>query len=397
MTDWDQHLPDQTINAIRNGLIEAGLVNPANLDAMMVNVNNQFAATLPTAGLAPSIRLLTELQRMNQVHNLRNGEVPLKQWLDSAAAMASAFDVGTVIDAALIALSGQQTALADDVADRTVARSGDPLNTDIVPEAMIAGSDLSLSIKYLRGGVETSRSVFKLLVHRHQDGQPEFTIGDTPWLVNGTGWMIGPRLLITNHHVINARDRVFVQESDASEADFRVQAETMRVLYDYHEVDKPSRTQVTGPGALIASDKKLDFAILRLPADAEERPPLRLRSHPILKSLTQALGTRVNVIQHPNGDPMRVGFRDNFVTIGDKSLLAYLTDTSSGSSGSPVCDDGWTVAALHAGSQSVSDKNIVIRGKKVKKENFGTPMSAILAKLQTDDPNLHDEILAAHT
>ena len=315
--------------------------------------------------------------------------------LSSAAAFAEPFEVGEVIDAALSELSEGASAIDERDAAKTIAGTDAPINTDVIPEAMIAGSDQSLSIRFLQGGLESSRSVFKLLVHRHLDGQPEFTTGDTPRLINGTGWMIGPRLLITNHHVINARDSVFANEEDASAEDFQLQAEALQVLYDYHETDQPSRIQITGPGALIAADKQLDYAILKLPDDAEERPPLRLRKHPIMKNLTQALGTRVNVLQHPNGDPMRLGFRDNFVTVGDNSVLAYLTDTFSGSSGSPVFDDGWSVAALHAGSQSVSDKNIVIRGKKIKRENFGTPMPAILAKLLENMPAVHGEILVA--
>lgn len=395
MTEWTQHLPDQMVSDIRTGLIDAGLATAPNLDALMVGVNRQYTAALPTVGLAPGIRLLSELQNMNRVHNLRNGDVPLQQWLMSANAIAEQFAVGEAIDAALLKISGEGTATIKAAAEESVSAADAVLNTDIVPEAMIAGSDDTLGIRYLRDGVRTARSVFKLLVHRHQDGQPEFTTGDTPRLVNGTGWMIGPRLLITNHHVVNARMRGLFNEPDASEQDFRLQAEKIEVLYDYHEVDQPSRRQVTGAGALVAADKKLDFAVLRLPGDAEERPPLKLRSHVIRKNLTQALGARVNVLQHPNGDPLRIGFRDNFVTIGDKNLLAYLTDTAAGSSGSPVCDDGWTVAALHAGSQSVSDKNIVIRGRKIKRENFGTPVATILENLKANHVALHDEILAA--
>jgi hypothetical protein len=51
---------------------------------------------------------------------------------------------------------------------------------------------------------------------------------------------------------------------------------------------------------------------------------------------------------------MRLGFRDNFVVVGDDDGLSYLTDTQFGSSGSPVCDDHWFVAALHSGSRTAA-------------------------------------------
>ena len=79
---------------------------------------------------------------------------------------------------------------------------------------------------------------------------------------------------------------------------------------------------------------------------------------------------------------MRLGFRENFVVFGSDKGLTYLTDTASGSSGSPVADDKWTVAALHTGSQDISAKNIKLLGKEIHEENFGIPIPAIMAKLR---------------
>ncbi len=405
MNEWKQHLPDQTIVDIQRGLIQAGLIKDQTLDLMLGNVSHQYAGSLPGAGLAPNPKLLGQLQAMNRVHNLRNGDVPLSQWLTTAVAIAGDHPVADVLDNILLNLSenvaprpGPAAGVAASVAASAAAPAGGGghglMNTDLEFEAMVAGSDDTLSVRYLSGGVQAARSVFKLLVHRHFEGEPEFTTGDTPRLVNGTGWMIGPGLMVTNHHVVNARMRGFVVEADATEADFKLQSENIQILYDYHQVDNPSHIIITGAAALVAANKDLDFAILRLPDGSPERPPLKLRMKLLRKTLAQALGTRVNVLQHPNGNPMRIGFRDNFVTIGDTDLLGYLTDTSSGSSGSPVCDDGWNVAALHAGSQSVSDQNIVIRGRKIKRENFGTPVPTLLATLKDNHPNLHEEILA---
>lgn len=91
---------------------------------------------------------------------------------------------------------------------------------------------------------------------------------------------------------------------------------------------------------------------------------------------------------------MRLGFRDNFVVFGDAARLSYLTDTDFGSSGSPVCDDRWSVAALHSGSRSISADDITIRGRKVRRENHGIPIPRILEHLETAHPDLHAEIEA---
>jgi endonuclease G len=89
--------------------------------------------------------------------------------------------------------------------------------------------------------------------------------------------------------------------------------------------------------------------VLRLDACAAERLPLRPRVNPLTRPQASALQERVNVLQHPAGDPMRLGLRDNFVVVGSNERLSYLTDTAGGSSGSPICDDAWHVAGLHRG------------------------------------------------
>jgi hypothetical protein len=142
-------------------------------------------------------------------------------------------------------------------------------------------------------------------------------------------------LLITNHHVINARRKEGIAEPDATKEDFRLQAEHTRILFDYVTKAVPNPVS-TVAGALLYADKKLDFALVRLPEATPHRSPLRLRTHAIRKTSVQALGIGVNLLQHPNGEPMRLGFRNNYVLLGDDRWLSYLTDTAVGSSGSPV-------------------------------------------------------------
>jgi endonuclease G, mitochondrial len=124
------------------------------------------------------------------------------------------------------------------------------------------------------------------------------------------------------------------------------------------------------------------------------RPPLRLRSNAITKPAERALQERVNVLQHPDGNPMRLGFRNNFVVTGTTDRLSYLTDTAGGSSGSPICDDAWFVAALHRGWSTIGGGPVTVWGREIRQENYGTPITAVLAHLGATHPDLLAEIQA---
>ena len=442
MAEWTGYLTDEELDDLRMAAIRADLVTSESASLLLSRMDRVFAASLPTGG-NPNMRLFGQLQKLNRVHNLRNGDVPLAQWLQTAIALASELPQRDFFEAMLAKLSqsslppaaARVAAPAPDVADALgslevlvlepaedsagnsppgtrgvtvevaevlrapsgsppsgspASDSSSPFNLNIRPEAQIASSDETVSVHFLNRALTTSRSVAKVLVHRHDAGQPSF-LGDRPWLVNGTGWFIAPHLLITNHHVINARRTVMQPEAPASDQDFKLQAENTTVILDYFDDNVQSERVASGAGALEAADVDLDFAILRLPTI--DRGALQRVNHLIRKTVEQPLGSRVNVLQHPHGQPMVLGFRDNFVVQGDEQLLTYLTDTNSGSSGSPVCNDRWQVAALHSGSRNIAAQNIKIRGQQVRSENFGIPILTIMAHLETHHPQLHAEII----
>ena len=66
-----------------------------------------------------------------------------------------------------------------------------------------------------------------------------------------------------------------------------------------------------------------------------------------LETSTVKAGDRVNIIQHPGGNQKRVSMYSNSVVFVGGNKVQYLTDTEPGSSGSPVFDKQWNVAALH--------------------------------------------------
>jgi len=102
----------------------------------------------------------------------------------------------------------------------------------------------------------------------------------------------------------------------------------------------------------------------------------------------------VNIIQHPGGQPKQIAIRNNLAAALQAGDLAYYTDTKAGSSGSPVCNDGWQVLALHKAS-TMSMGKFNYQGKDTAWVNVGTTMDAIVADLRANQPELWTQIHAA--
>ncbi len=82
-------------------------------------------------------------------------------------------------------------------------------------------------------------------------------------------------------HELPCRQRRLPLEQRASADDFRLQGAATLVQFDFYKTG--SAVQATRSAGCVASDAKLDYALLRLPADAPDRPPLRLRTSYITK------------------------------------------------------------------------------------------------------------------
>jgi endonuclease G, mitochondrial len=377
------YLSDDALLAVQRAAIDLGLNTDGNLVALTAGISPAFVGGNMVGG-TPSARLITLTARMNETKNLVSGEVPLAKWLNNAILLAGGSPEELVFRDALqkMATDSLPEAGASPDVDATPRSDGGSLEIKIE-------EDDTLGVGFLLRGAISARSVAKLRVHRHFDGSPSFVAGGEPDWGLGTGWLIGRQLLITNHHVVNART---TREPAASEADFALQAAASETDFDYLE-DGGDLTTVPVLEC-VASDRELDYALLRLDPAGADRAALRLRMNPLTRPQASALRERVNVLQHPNGDPMRLGFRNNFVVTGSAERLSYLTDTSGGSSGSPICDDLWHVAGLHRGWTTIAGEPVKVWGREIRQENYGTPIGLIVAQLQTKHPDLHAEIVA---
>lgn len=186
--------------------------------------------------------------------------------------------------------------------------------------------------------------------------------------------------MITNHHVVNARQD---GEPPAGDIDFRNQADATRVQFGYDFDGAPGNE--VGVVALEAWQATLDYVVLRI--EGTDRLPLARAARRV------ELGKEtvpVNIIQHPGGLSKRYGIRNNLVSASTNADLRYFTDTQSGSSGSPVCNDRWEVVALHRGATYV--EGVQFQGKSTAYVNVGTQLIAILDDLRKRYPALGAEL-----
>lgn len=188
----------------------------------------------------------------------------------------------------------------------------------------IMGKNDLMSIRYLELGLRVARTVGRV----HVRG-PDGTV-----LGYGTGFLVSPRLLLTNNHVL----------TDATSAG------ASRVEFDFQEgIDGRLQTSAFinfDPAAFFTTDKPLDFSLVGLKGDLRKIAPYGWNG---LSSAEGKIivGEYVTIIQHPSGERKQLALRENQVVDVLDKYLHYQTDTSPGSSGSPVFNDQWEIVALH--------------------------------------------------
>jgi endonuclease G, mitochondrial len=202
------------------------------------------------------------------------------------------------------------------------------------------GRDDLLPTSYLERGLMASRAVCRISV-----SDPVGT--SIEW---GTGFLISPRLLLTNNHII------------------ATPGEAARATIEFnYELDPEGRTRRATPfrldpgEAFLTSPRdQLDFTIVAV-HPASDDGAVRLSDFGFLRLDADAskveAGEFATIVQHPGSAPKKVSLRENqIVKLGDQTNAAqnnfiwYSSDTAPGSSGAPVFSDAWQVIALHHAS-----------------------------------------------
>ncbi len=234
-----------------------------------------------------------------------------------------------------------------------VGAADDPTRLELV----LDGTNL-LPFHFLRTGDRMGRAVVKL---QRDDG------------ATGTGFLVAPDILLTNHHVL----------PDGPTA-------AASVALANYEVSPPNdpagraATATLDPSALFVTNADLDFTFCGVAGlDFLGAIPLdRERMH-------VAVDETVTIIQHPRGRPKEVALRENRVVRADGVVLQYACDTEPGSSGSPVFNDQWKPVAIHHASvltDSPEGRRVGARSR-ARYLNEGIRLSAIALWLETAEAN----------
>ena len=205
---------------------------------------------------------------------------------------------------------------------------------------------------------------------------------------SGTGFLVGPDLVLTNHHVL------------AEVIDGRTTPAAVHCVFDYHiRADgTPDRGVAFGlahewlvaarpPSAVDAqpdpvgapAPDELDYALVRLagrPGDTDlpggrSRGWLDLREPPPPEVRK---GTPLLIVQHPDGHPQKLAIDSDGVLAvnANRTRFRYGVNTLDGSSGSPCLTFGLNLLGLH--HSGTKDRRV--------KRNESIPIEAIVADLR---------------
>jgi V8-like Glu-specific endopeptidase len=177
--------------------------------------------------------------------------------------------------------------------------------------------------------------------------------------VVGTGFLIAPQLVMTNHHII--RDAA---DAGSAIVDFNYRMELNGKTSSKHHI-LPAKKD----GVFVTS-AALDYTVFELAQPAKAEP---LRLTPRVPKPKDA----IPIIQHPGGGLMQISFQQNFVIFANEHELQYTTSTLGGSSGSPLFDDSsYDVIGIHHSYN------------KTHQVNQGTSVAAILKDLKAQNSSL---------
>ena len=216
----------------------------------------------------------------------------------------------------------------------------DPTNVNVgnrIFEKIIDANNL-LDITYLSEGTRVSRAVGRIVLPVSGGSRL------------GSGFMVSPRILMTNNHVLESE----------------LHAANARIEFDFFAREDGTTGPVQRfrfqPNLFFITHVGLDFSLIAVAPVNPQGDAIRDRGWiPLLGPSGKAVaGERVSVIQHPNGDPQKVVVHDNKVTDVNGAFLLYRADTMGGSSGSPVFNINWDLAALHHAAVGHANEGIRI-------------------------------------
>ncbi|MGO9207503.1 MAG: DNA/RNA non-specific endonuclease [Candidatus Limnocylindrales bacterium] len=222
---------------------------------------------------------------------------------------------------------------------RAVLDQGGAPTFAVIPDAASPAASVALQLerilgrndmvggRFLEAGARAARPVGRVRIRTASGRAAGF----------GTGSLIGPRMLLTNNHVLGS-----AAIARASVVEFNVQDGLDGRPLSPEEF-------ALAPDQFFLTDVALDFTLVAVaPRGASGAELARFSWNRAREDDDPVLVEEfVNIVQHPGGRPKQVALRDNQVIDLLDDFLHYRADTEPGSSGAPVFNDQWELVGLH--------------------------------------------------
>lgn len=242
----------------------------------------------------------------------------------------------------------RQAALRDSSSDISLQRAGKS-NPDQPPSAGAPGFE---------SNIRPQLPEIDVLVWRERLGRLERQVCriERDGRALGTGFLVSPRAVLTNWHVVERAATAGSLAQIACRFDYRREADGSRhegvtaaldaasPLIDHSPYGAREEKNIHEPPP---APDELDYALLRLRdpiGDVDGRGWLTVTPAPL-----PPVDAPLLILQHPDGKPIKLAL-DTHAVLGvnsNKTRLRYATNTECGSSGSPCFSLAWDLLALH--------------------------------------------------
>ena len=202
-------------------------------------------------------------------------------------------------------------------------------------ERMFGDNDL-VGTSFLELGLRVARTVGRML-YRSSTGAT---------FAYGTGFLVSPRLLLTNNHVLRGP----IGASDS--------------LIEFNYQEGPDGRLLTPvvfnlePEIFFMTDRPLDYSLVAVSQSSHDGHALQSFgwNRLVEEDGKIIVGEPLNIIQHPDGQPKQLALRENRLVDVLEDFLHYEGDTAEGSSGAPVFNNQWEVVGLHHSGAAKRDE-----------------------------------------
>jgi endonuclease G len=245
------------------------------------------------------------------------------------------------------ALQGESFALIGPAEDTSLAKRVEnlafagarPSTTEL--ERLMGNNDL-VDEFYLQRAIVAARPVMRITL-RDAAGR------ERGW---ATGFMVSPRLLLTNWHVFPTQEET---ANAVSEANY---------VLDIAGNPAPSYRFTVRGDLFYLSDAGLDFALVAVDPLAQDGQTIleQFGYHRLVPQPNKIReGECMTIVQHPGGERRQFSIRENRLCRILDQFIWYQSDTAPGSSGAPAFNDSFQVVALHhSGAANRNDQGLYV-------------------------------------